>query len=206
MGKLAIVLGLLCVLLPLGMAHAQDDDDDNGEEQGEEQSFERPGWYLGVLATYAVENFHNPRVEVGGEKVSTNHDNSWGGNVRAGYRFNGVAAFEVEWEGLEGFDDTSGTGSEIEAWTLTGSIKGHVPLGRFQPYLLGGVGMMQARTHGGIDDGQTKESFLFRAGGGIDIYLTDQIVFATDVSYLYPTEDNKKLDYIAVSWGMLFRF
>ena len=202
MGKLTIVLGLVCLMLPAGIARAQDDDDDNGEEQ----PYTREGWYVSLNATYAVEYFSGHKVVQSDEKVSTGHKNSWGGNARLGYRFNPVASFELQWEGLEEFSESTGSGTKIDGWVGTGNLKASLPFDRLQPYAIFGAGMMQARTRGKSINSDTKESFVIRGGGGIDFYVTENIVASSDVTYVFPTEDNKNTDYLAISWGLTYRF
>jgi len=202
MRKLTIALAAAILILAVP-AWAQDDED---EDDGGGSGFDRTGFYGSVSATYAVENISGQKVQLGSEKTTTDFRNAWGGNFRLGYRANPVLGVEFEWEGFKSFNDSSGTRVDIEGWVGTLNARANVPLGRIQPYLLFGAGMMQARTDGKGTNGQTNEAFTLRGGGGFDTYITDNIVFTSDVSYVLPLYQHEGIDYIAISFGLGYRF
>ncbi|MBI5504358.1 MAG: outer membrane beta-barrel protein, partial [Deltaproteobacteria bacterium] len=57
----------------------------------------RSGPYVGAGGVYAIENIDAP---AGISSV----DDSWGYNIKGGYRFNQIFALEAKWEQWLGFD------------------------------------------------------------------------------------------------------
>ena len=123
----------------------------------------------------------------------------------------------MEW--LDGFDtDVSITPVvqpvtiKIEPWVITGNIKGYVLTGKYQPYLLAGVGVMTAKVKLknsmglGLFESERFTDFAARFGGGIDIYMTENIVFTLETDYVLPTGDVEDLDYVSIGWGFQYRF
>jgi opacity protein-like surface antigen len=134
----------------------------------------------------------------------------------------------------------------------TGMLNARVilPMGRVQPYMLGGAGFVYAQTTGElktfcsqdvqcqpagfekwvpypeshpqagelvkvatlypIDLGQgVLESgldFGFRAGGGIDLYLTEHFLLNWEATAVIPTGKLNEMNYFSFSWGIQYRF
>ena len=202
MRKLIIALGAASLILAMP-AWAQDDDEEDEEGGG---GFDRPGFYGSISAMYAVENISDQKVRFGDEKTTTGFDDAWGGNFRLGYRVNEVLGVEFEWEGFQEFSDSKGTQVDIKGWLGTLNARAHIPLGRIQPFLLIGGGLMQTRTNGPNSSSLTEESAVIRGGGGVDAYITENIVFTTDVTYVVPFYDNRDIDYVSISFGLGYRF
>ena len=174
-------LALLVSLLFVGLAHAQDDD---------ETPYSRSGFYAGAGATGALE-------DVGGFV-----QNSPGANLRLGYRINKRAAVEVEGEWVGDFV----SGVDFNVWTTTASVKGYLAFGRFQPFLLLGIGAL-------IGDpdpksgGAAAAGFAFRTGIGLEAYITHNIAILLDGTYVAPVSGHvKRLDYGSLSLGAIYRF
>jgi len=160
--------------------------------------FARNGVYLGVAGTYAFENFDTPG--------SLDADDTLGLNARLGYRLHPYVSAELEFEWLEGFD-LNVAGAEVEAWALTANAKGHLMTGRIQPFLLVGLGIMQAEIDGaGVFGDPKQEGFAARFGGGVDVYATENFVVSVGADYVLPTGDLDGLDYVALQWGFQYRF
>ena len=68
---------------------------------GDGDDYARPGWYLGAGGTWAPHWWQAPDDELG---VRVKTKNSFGFNVRGGYRINSWLAAELEYEWLDGFD------------------------------------------------------------------------------------------------------
>ena len=157
--------------------------------------------------------------------------------LRAGYRINDRWAVEGLYEIADEFDVRSkedipfrrqvlypteaqgdqfretlrvtSTGLKLRPMVATANVKHYLLTGRFQPYLLGGVGAMFARLefpHSG--ERFNKIAFAMRFGGGIEFYITESIVMTTGVTYVYPTGSLKDmLDYLSVeALGFTYRF
>jgi opacity protein-like surface antigen len=178
-----IGLAALGLLLCTGSAYGQAD-------------YARNGPYLGLAGTFAAENFS----DVGG----LDFDESLGINTRLGYRLHPNFSAELQGEWLDGFD--AQFGMELEAWAITANGKAHLLTGQIQPFVLVGLGVMHAdlTIPGFLSAGD--EDFAARFGGGIEFYLTENIVAALDATYVLPAGDLKDLDYVSFGWGLQYRF
>lgn len=48
--------------------------------------------------------------------------------------------------------------------------------------------------------------FALRAGGGVDVYLTEEVAVNLQLTYLRPFFDDVQLDVFTVTWGLMYRF
>ena len=157
------------------------------------QDFERPGLYGALNGVYSVETFDNVPSSI--------VDNAVGVSMRGGYRFNGMFAGEMQYEYSGDFSDIGGNFAE-HLLTLNG--KAYLPLDRFQPYALFGMGLAV----GAFDPGSNEESFLVRVGGGVDMYFNEHFGLLAEAVYNIPT-DNQIMDdatYLSLGWGLFYRF
>lgn len=156
------------------------------------QDFERPGAYAALNGVYSVETFDNVPSSI--------VDNGVGASGRLGYRFNGSFAAEMQYEYSGDFSDIGGDFAE-HLVTLNGKI--YLPLDRFQPYALLGMGLAV----GAFDPGSNEESFVGRVGGGVDMYFNERFGLLAEAVYNIPTDnplDDAK--YVSIGWGLFYRF
>ncbi len=155
-----------------------------GPTQATEPDYAATGPYLGVGAAFAWDNFD----EVGNWAP----DMAFGFDAWGGYRFLSFLAAELQIEYLNGFDIELAPGFELEgqAVTFTGNLKAYLPLGRFQPFFLAGVGLGYV------------EFEVF----GIEFYLTDALALQLSSSYVLQTGDLDGLDYVSLIAGLQYRF
>ena len=105
--------------------------------------------------------------------------------------------------------DIDGLGkiAEIQTWALTGNAKVFVLTGRTQPYALIGIGVLEAELEFvGAGLSQTESGFAVRFGGGLDFYITENVVASAGVDYVLPTGDVEDLDYVSFGAGIQYRF
>ena len=241
-----LAAGLLVLSLP-GLALA----DENGTE-ADDDSFVRPGFYIGIGGSYQYNVFQNRIEDVisdalvdngnldPGTNVGFDIDDSAGINALVGYRLNSWFALELEYEWVDQYDvdgsadipavgNISGRFYSIEGHTLTANTKWIIPSGRFQPYFLlgGGVAISDvdrgdifdiqiledALDSAGIDIKQGKQTNAAgRAGLGLDIYLTKNILLNTEASVVLTTlkqpdvGDIEDLNYMSFTAGLQYRF
>lgn len=162
--------------------------------------YARTGPYLGVGTLYAVELFDDAVANTG---VRT--DNSWGFHLKGGWRLHPNLALELRYDWMHEFDLDPGF---IDAWLLTGNVKGYILTGRFQPYALVGMGYLAANGSGGNNPGAAHvgDDFALRFGAGMDAYVTEHIVLGPEIAYVLPTGDAQDLDMLTVSLGAAYRF
>jgi opacity protein-like surface antigen len=218
----AALIGILCSSVVL-----------TSEDEVDKDDFARRGWLVGLGGSYGVETFQDdaesdfrtalpqddPPVEFP-EPVSLSVDNNFGVNGRVGYRCHRYfsAEVEVEWNRFSG--DLTQPGFErlahvvSEPVVVTANAKGYLPLGRYQPFLLLGAGVMSAditlQDPVGLEftglKSTSENEFAMRFGGGIDLYATEHVVVSLEASYVLPFRSLDALDYISVSWGFQYRF
>lgn len=164
-------------------------------------------------------------------------DDSGGINALVGYRVASFFAVELEYEWIDEYDvdltaqvpDLKVNGYSIEGHTLTANTKWIIPFWRVQPYFLLGGGLAvsdvkrgdafddpligPALDSAGIDvDKGTHTNAAGRAGLGLDVYLTRNILLNTEASVVVTTlkepdvGDVDDLNYMSFAAGLQYRF
>jgi opacity protein-like surface antigen len=192
--------------------------------------FARAGVYLGISAAYGI-NFFDDRIQdlIGiDEVVPLELGSTPGLNARLGARFFKIIALEAEYEWFQGFDVTYVDPligrlelGKISNHTLTGNLKLFLPTWRVQPYIMAGAGATWWKAEGEILSrvlGSSGTGFAARAGGGIELYITRQLVFDVEVTAVIMTKDIQTRDifaqpttldrlyYVSTSAGFAYRF
>jgi opacity protein-like surface antigen len=195
------------------------------------QDYARPGAYVGVGWSFAWDDFED-ELDVPG--VSADVDNSFGINVRLGYRAhpetfraNGTPlplAIELDFSWYDDFEfdaDVAGFGrilkGEVEAWSLMVNMKGYFLTGQFQPYAMVGVGVLDAEVSArdslglGLSVSDDFTEFAWKFSGGVDLYTGatasgDKVVVNVEAAYLYPTSDLDDLNFWTLGIGLQYRF
>lgn len=184
-----------------------------GSVRAEEDEFNRKGAFAGLGASFEVPAFQGILTGRGGD--------SWGFNVRGGYRFNEYVAAEGIYEYADKFGGSvtsplTGRKRSADVQTNLGAAgwKLILPLNRFQPYLWGGIGMLNANGNAKIQrlDGATVRAsdsntgFMGRVAGGLDVFLTREISVYTDASYVMPATGPTDLYYFSLGFGGRYNF
>lgn len=200
-GVMALVIG--CA----GAAHAQTSYTHSETTYTTSQSdwdvYNRPGPYIGAGGSYMISGFQD-----GADQAD--FGNTLGFNVRAGYRLNEYWAFEGLYEYGDDFDARRiVNGAQIQTNTFMGGAKLLLPLGRFQPYLSGSVGLVNAnadlalrRTNWDVDG----TNFAGRFGGGVDLYATENVAIFLDAAYTMPIKEVSDLYHFSFGWGAKYVF
>ena len=194
-----------------------------------DDAFDRNGFYLGVGFVQAVYTEVEDDLEKELESLAglgyippVVLEAPPGLDARVGYRFHPRLAAEVEiqWFAKAGIQFTEDEGDPppldptlvealtLETVTLTVNSKAYLLTGRFQPFLLVGAGFMHfdAKDALGLGLSVDGDGFAARFGGGLDFYLTPNVVIALDGSYVLPTGDADGLNYVSWSLGLQYRF
>ena len=166
------------------------------------EDFGRPGTYFGVNFVYAVEDFDNSgRVDV---------DDAPGFNLLLGQRLNANFTVDVQWEYIDDFEfdlDNSDLDGEIEIHMLSLNGRLYLTTTRVQPFVKAGFGFMHADARAGIfGDVGDDDAFAVRGGGGLDFYLTENVVISAGAEYVVPTSDLEDFRYVSVQGGLQYRF
>jgi len=171
--------------------------------------FGRPGIYAGAGVTVGFENFDSPYFAADYPGFD-DYETPVGFDLWAGYRLIPNLALEVELGYLGGFD-LKGTHLKLDALTLTGNVKAYALTGRFQPFAVAGIGMLNWRGQDSsklsYNDANSSETDLAaRFGAGIDVYLTEGFALEVKASYVLSTRDLDGSDYIDLTFGGQIRF
>jgi Outer membrane protein beta-barrel domain len=194
----------------------------------------------------------NPSAAIKKFRVSSSE--SVGINARIGYRLRPYLAAEFQVDYIPPFETEviitnvsaiakgnvkAGTATVLETFnssqqmtTAMAVLKILLPLGRVQPYAVGGGGIVHARTTGSYLSHCTQEQFCkedtsihgpvpndvsggaladgfdfgFRAGGGVDLYMTEHLVLFWEGSAVIPVGKLNNLNYFSFAWGAQYRF
>lgn len=163
--------------------------------------YARTGPYLGLAGSLGIYTEEDDLVG------SADIEEPLGLNARVGYRAHPHFAAEAEFEWLSEADVEVG-GSDvatIESWIFTANGKGYLLTGRVQPYGLVGLGGMVSEVDGG-GFSDTEGDFAARLGGGVDIYITPNILGNLGVTYVIPTDDLDDFNFVSIGWGFGYRF
>lgn len=163
----------------------------------EGEDFNRPGAYAGLGGVYAVPGFQGRAKDVFGD--------SMGFQARGGYRFTEIFALDGLYEYVNDFGAKRGDGG---VWTNHASVNGKLilPLDRFQPYLSGGIGFLNANPTRGSADGIW--AFAGRFSAGTDLAITEHVALFLDAAYLVPAGGGvaSDLQYFSFGWGGKYLF
>jgi len=193
MRALRILLLGLILSFPGTGALAQDE----GEEAAD---YSRTGWYVAASGVYVVENWAGSNGDAGA-------DDSQGFNLRVGSRITEWVSLEIEFEWIDDFFPDERQDFEI----VTGAVNTRVyPLGgRFQPFALAGLGIASTVVDHRDRNSSVRQSnadWGFRAGGGLDAYVTEQVAITAEATYVWTVGDVKDLDHVSIGLGILYRF
>jgi hypothetical protein len=157
-----------------------------------EVSYVRRGLFAGLGGATAVEFFDGDGAS--GEEVGL------GLNVRTGFRCSERESAELEFEWIEGFDGERPEDAAL--WVLTSNAKIALLTGRIQPFLLAGIGIL----HGDPASRGPHTDLTGRLGGGVDVFVTQQLAVSLDASYVIPTGTVQQLDAVSIGWGLRYHF
>ena len=174
------------------------------------QDYARTGIYAGVGIEGGVYTRFDHELEKGLPGFDFDTDAAAGFDVFAGYRVQRYVAAELEFEMLPRAETrVSGFGKvgTLETWTLTSNLKLLPFSGRVQPFAVAGVGALHAKVSAnGSQADESEADFAARFGGGVDVYLTPQVVVWARSTYVLPTGDVDFVDYVSFGGGLQYRF
>jgi opacity protein-like surface antigen len=202
-----------------------------------DDEFDRSGPYIGISGVYQRNVFEN-RIEdlvqdaAAPIPVSLSIEDSGGVNAVAGYRLASFFAAELQYEWVDEYSIEGSVAGlsklsvyDVSAHTLTANAKLILPFWRIQPYLVVGAGFSSWNIDRGplaaplelldsdidIKSG-TQTDFAGRAGVGLDLYVTDNIVINAQGQVVLTTIEKPELDniddlnYVGFSLGLQYRF
>ena len=164
--------------------------------------YARRGIYVGMGPVYAFEDADLPSVP--GFDLSL--DDSWGFDARTGYRWR-YAAWEAQFQYYDDFtlDADPGSKANINAQSFSTNLKGYPLTGRIQPYGLAGFGFLRTSTDA-QGTNRVEVEFIGRFGGGVDTYITPNVLMYVEGTYLIPKAELKDFNIVPLAFGVQYRF
>ena len=160
---------------------------------------------LGLEVETDVEN------DIDGVPNDVEFDPALGYDVFVGYRFHKFLAAEAEFEWLTDieFDEDGGTLVDGDSMTFAASLRAILPLGRFEPFAVVGIGAMYANLSDTQNLGVVFEDgtdFLWKVGGGIDFHVTEHVGLRFQTDYMRPKGNIHALEHTSFGGGLFYRF
>jgi len=189
-----------------------------------QDDYSRMGNYASAAFAVGLPNFpQGSRLEhLTDSDVRLNKDNSYGFSLRLGQRLHPNFAAELAYDYQDNFDgfirDTWGSrlDTTYENWSLMANFKFYMPQGAFQPYALGGLGIMDTKLK--VEDMGSDKKTLFgaRVGAGMDLYLNRDFYLNVEGSYFFPTGgrdylniggfQSRGFNFATINFGAGYRF
>jgi len=166
------------------------------------------GPYIGIGGTFAKQDFDTGDLdrELAGTGLSADFDDTWGLNVKAGYKFNRYVAAELALDYLPNFKWSVATrvgGTplsgeltvDVMAWTISAKIS-PFDSQKIKPYFVVGGGIMHASAdatvsipgasaYGDISYSSSDDEtdLCGKIGLGVDFFVTDQVSLGLEGAY-----------------------
>lgn len=176
----------------------------------EESEFARRGPYAGLGLIYAPGVFKLRNAEDMAGGITLEDTDTFGLDARAGYRLNPRFAVEGDYQFLPGFEVERGGGgtlAELTTHTLTVNGKLYAMVDTFQPYFVGGAGLLHvnadATLPGFSGDGT---GFAGRVGVGADYYLRPDVVLNLEFTVILATGPVTDVRFLPLVFGAQYRF
>ncbi|VVS91342.1 porin family protein [Desulfoluna spongiiphila] len=134
-------------------------------------------------------------------------DESVGFNVKLGYRISDSLEAEIDYLYIDGFDGSVAgiEAFELDGYTVTANAKWYPSEGKVQPYCLVGAGVADLTASVDFQDIQNSESdrgAVFRAGAGVDAYVSESVLFFGEISYYLTCGDIDDNDFMPMTLGV----
>jgi opacity protein-like surface antigen len=198
----SVVLGTLLVVLALRPGFAA--------EAEAEADPARSGPYAGLGLVYGAPIFDLEASERAFGSGSLGDSPGFGVDVRGGYRFHPHFAAEgnFQWVGGMDIEQAGHDLGDVSPWTFTANMKAFILTGTFQPYVVGGVGIIHVKGDESVDlalpDSTT--GFTGRIGAGADYYLRPNIVLNVEFTAVMPAGQVSRFRYLPLAAGAQYRF
>jgi len=190
----AALVSLLVSSLLASPAVAQDD----------EEEFVDPtlrGFYLATSIGAGFDNFK-------GAAGAVPFDSSVAWDATVGFRFNRFISLELEYDRKDTFDDEVAGSDRVDIWTTGLNFRVHVPMGRIEPYLTYGAGVLNAESSGSgaVVAPFDRTDAMFMVGGGVQYHLTNALSIYSDAGYVRPIGNARDYGNAEVGIGVMYKF
>jgi opacity protein-like surface antigen len=155
------------------------------------------GPYIGASMGVGWENFDSSirgPGEFGPSAVSS---------LILGYRGGQYVSLESEFELLSGFKSGQ---EEIDGWMTSLGFRVHVPVGKVEPYLTYGGGVLHFEGRGATLGTIDETDFAMFGGGGIAYQWSDYLSLFAEGIYTWPISDLDGFDHGTLRFGLIYKF
>ena len=181
-----------------------------------QRNFARGGWYLGFEGLVIMENSKYVGGPVGGPDK---HILTGGFDFRMGNRHNRWLATEIQGTWVNSYKTIEYTNNpgeyenEFTIWGIWVNERVYLTKSRIQPFLTGGLGVIQLRTEFGGNLQPNPDSaasvastwgFSALLGVGLEFYLTENFITTVGVNYYFTTGAIKDHDFLTAGIGFQF--
>ena len=183
------------------------------------------GPYFGIGVTFAKQDFDTGDIDqaLAGTGLSADFDDTWGLNVRAGYKFNRYIAAELALDYLPNFKWSVATrvgGTplsgeltvDVMAWTISAKIS-PFDSQKIKPYFVIGGGIMHASADASIaipgysvSSSDDETDLCGKIGLGVDYFVTDQVSLGLEGAYFAGFNDLDNIRFYTVTAGVAYHF
>ena len=184
--RVALAVGVICLCSHTAIA-----------EEGK-VDYARDGGYVSFGALYAIPDAGLDAGTTFGNDI----DDSWGFDSRVGYRMHPNVGWDMQFQYYNQFTGrTDGVRvAKFNGQSFTTNIKLNFLTGRIQPYFTGGIGFLRFETD------KVTMDFAGRIAGGVDAYLTGNVVLYAEASYLLAINRLADFRLIPTVLGIQYRF
>ncbi len=206
--KELVLIGGIALLASVGPVFAKESAS-RAKESSYMPARSSPGGYISLSASIGNDQGLADKAKaVTSSRIEVEYN--LGFKLKLGSRVLRYLALEVELEYLPGVKAVieGVTAYNTDIFTGTANLKLYPLNGRIQPYLLIGAGFMNVWLEDSSGSGLSASGPgpAFRAGLGLDLYMTDHLALALDVSYVLPTQQISDLDYLSIGIGIQYKF
>lgn len=170
-------------------------------------------YYIGISGVlYAFENIDEKQTkDKFSGSIDVDFDNSWGGRLKVGYIVNKYFTSEVSFEYIAPFEASiDADKDELDVMNFTLNGKFTCPAyKKFIPYAVVGAGIMNAYEKITFDGATSKTSDWgagFRAGLGLDYYMTDDFSLELEGAYATGLGSVDHVRYTTIAFGIAYHF
>jgi opacity protein-like surface antigen len=171
-------------------------------------------FYVGIGGSYVSEDF----------KYSQGFDDTWGGNVKIGYKLHPMADIEFDFDYLDTFDQEESFAlpgvnvdgrTELDVMTYMVALKGNFPISseKVKLFVVVGAGVMtadadyQGSVNGiSVSGGSDLTDFCSKVGLGFDLFATPNISIGVEGNYTLGFFDVEDIRYFQLTLGAAFHF
>ena len=186
--KRALILSWFVSLALAGTAFAQDDE--------EEIDPTLEGVYLGAAVGAGFEQFDG----------AIDYTTSPVTSVLLGYRASEYISIETEVDYFNGYSQKPIERDDIVMWMWTLNFRVHIPLGRFEPYLKYGGGVLDVDGSRGTTATINSMDAAFVGGGGLAYHWTDSLSMYAEATHALAVGAVDGFDNTSVRFGFIYKF